>query len=78
MMNHHSNRMYFEKTFECGSASESSCLAAVNALRNFRSIVLGARLMICTNHNALAWLMRLEDECGRLLRWLLEIQEFEY
>lgn len=53
-------------------------LAVVYPLHKFRSIVLCDLLIICTNHNALAWLIQLQDAHARLRRWLAEVQAFEY
>jgi RNase H-like domain found in reverse transcriptase/Integrase zinc binding domain len=61
------------------TVTEQECLAVVFALRKWRHYLHGGtRFEIVTDHMALRWLMSLREPRGRLARWIVEIQEFEY
>ncbi|KAJ8903238.1 hypothetical protein NDN08_004348 [Rhodosorus marinus] len=60
------------------TVSEKECLAVVFGLRKFRTYVLGEKLKIISDHEALKWLMSLREPRGRLLRWMLDIQEYDF
>ena len=60
------------------SATERECLAVVWAVGHLRPYVEGTRFTIRTDHDALRWLMTLTDSSGRLTRWRLRLQEFDF
>ena len=60
------------------SATERECLAVVWAVTSLRPYVEGTRFTIRTDHDALRWLMTLSDTSGRLTRWRLRLQEFDF
>ena len=60
------------------SPTERECLAVVWAATMLRPYVEGSHFQIRTDHNALRWMMTLNDPQGRLMRWRLRLMEFDY
>uniref|UniRef100_A0A8C5QAG7 Reverse transcriptase/retrotransposon-derived protein RNase H-like domain-containing protein n=1 Tax=Leptobrachium leishanense TaxID=445787 RepID=A0A8C5QAG7_9ANUR len=60
------------------AAVEKECLALVWALRKFQPYVYGRSFTVLTDHNPLVWLNRVAGENGRLLRWSLALQPFNF
>lgn len=60
------------------SITELECLAAVLCIREFRCYIEGMRFTVITDHAALKWLMEKKDLAGRLARWSLELQAFNF
>ena len=59
-------------------ARELECLAVKWALRRFRYIIEGCRVIVITDHESLIWLMRQDVPQGRLARWVLELQGTDF
>jgi len=53
-------------------------LAVVTFLHHFRQYLMGAKLIVCTDHGALTWLQSFRSPVGQLARWLEKLQEFEF
>ena len=55
---------------------EKELLAVVFAIDKFRSYLVGAKVIVYTNHVALKYLLTKKDAKPRLIRWVLLLQEF--
>ncbi|XP_071900894.1 uncharacterized protein [Coffea arabica] len=58
------------------STTENELLAVVFALEKFRSYLLGAKVIIFSDHAALRYLLTKKEAKPRLIRWILLLQEF--
>ncbi|XP_071905713.1 uncharacterized protein [Coffea arabica] len=59
------------------STTENELLAVIFALEKFRSYLLGAKVIVFSDHAALRYLMTKKDAKPRLIRWILLLQEFD-
>ena len=60
------------------TATEREALAVVYACKKFRHYLLGYRIVFHTDHDSLKYLVNKPDLSGRLARWILLLQEFNY
>ncbi|GMF27795.1 unnamed protein product [Phytophthora fragariaefolia] len=60
------------------SITELECLAVVWSVKMFRPYLYGRAFTIITDHSALKWLMTRPNLAGRLQRWSLVLQEYEF
>jgi hypothetical protein len=61
------------------STTEKECLAVIEALKAYRSYLLGNQFDLYTDHQSLKWLLtRTKEHSGRLWRWVDKIREFQY
>ena len=72
---------YASKTFneaqENYSTTEKEMLVMVFACEKFKPYILGSHVMIHTNHAAIKYLMAKKEAKPRLIRWVLQLQEFD-
>ncbi|KAI3771178.1 hypothetical protein L6452_02337 [Arctium lappa] len=59
------------------ATTEKELLAIVYACEKFRSYLVGAKVIVYTDHSALKYLMTKKDAKPRLIRWVLLLQEFD-
>ena len=60
------------------SVAERECLAIIHALKRFDMYLDGATFQIQSDHLALSWLRGLKNPAGRLARWALTLQQYDY
>jgi hypothetical protein len=53
-------------------------LAEVYSCKKFRHYLLGYKVIFHTDHNSLKYLVNKPDLSGRIARWILFLQEFNY
>jgi hypothetical protein len=59
------------------ATTEKELLAIVFAIDKFRSYLVGAKVIVYTDHAALKYLLTKKDAKPRLIRWILLLQEFD-
>ena len=60
------------------SARERECFGVVWALRTLRMNVEGTKFTVRTDHDALRWLMSLNESFGRLTWWRLGLAKYDF
>ena len=61
------------------SATEKECKAVVWALdTQFRTYVLGRHFILKMDHSALIWLSKFKEPAGKIARWIMKLQEYDY
>ncbi|CAB0036585.1 unnamed protein product [Trichogramma brassicae] len=60
------------------TTSEKECLALIWTIRKLRPYLEGYRFIAVTDHSALQYLKNLKDPTGRLARWALEMQQWDF
>lgn len=60
------------------STTERECLAVVFAVEKFRPYVDGYNFKIITDHYSLIWLYSLKEPKGRLARWIMKLQSYNF
>jgi hypothetical protein len=56
---------------------EKELLAVVFGIEKFISYLVGAKVIVYTDHAALKYLLTKKDAKPRLIRWILLLQEFD-
>ncbi|POM73981.1 protease, Reverse transcriptase, ribonuclease H, integrase [Phytophthora palmivora] len=60
------------------SITDLECFAVIWAIKLFRPYLFGRHFTLITDHIALTWLMTKKEPVGRLYRWVLALQEFDF
>lgn len=60
------------------STTDMELLAIVKSIERFRHYLLGKFLILRTDHRALEYLWSTQNTNGRLLRWALKLQEYDF
>ena len=60
------------------TTTEQEALVVVYASKKFRHYLLGYRIIFHTDHDSLKYLVNNPDLSGRIARWILLLQEFNY
>ena len=60
------------------ATTEKELLAVVFTMDKFRSYLVGAKVIVYTDHAALKYLLTKKDAKPRLIHWILLLQEFDF
>ena len=60
------------------SATELECLAVLHAVQAFRPYIEGYHFEVITDHSSLQWLYKLKNPSGRLARWAVALQQYDF
>lgn len=60
------------------STIEKECLGIVWYLKQFRPYIYGRKIELFTDHKPLIWLHNLKEPNAKLMRWRLQIGEYDY
>lgn len=60
------------------TTAEKECLAVVWGVKKMKAFLEGYQFTVITDHQALKWLNTLKNPSGRLARWALELQQYDF
>jgi hypothetical protein len=59
------------------ATTEKELLVVIFAIEKFKSYLVGAKVIVYTDHASLKYLLTKKDAKPRLVRWILLLQEFD-
>lgn len=60
------------------STTEREALAAIFGIKKFEPYLYGRKFILHTDHHSLKWLMSISDPSGKLARWSLLVQQYDF
>eukprot|EP00794_Sanderia_malayensis_P000642 gene642-1310_t len=60
------------------STTEKEAYAVVWSLDHFHPYIYGRKVTVYTDHKALQWLRKIKSPTGKLARWILRLEEYDY
>lgn len=60
------------------SVTEKEALAVLLSVEKFRPYIEGVRFHVLSDHASLKWLFDLKNPSGRLARWVMRMQQFDF
>ena len=69
--------MKLNKREKMKSTYDKEMLAIMHALEKWRQYLLGSKMMICTNHNSLQYLLQQKTLCIKQQKWIEKIVSFD-
>ena len=60
------------------TVTEKECLAVLFGIKECRAYIYGTHFKVVTDHSSLRWLLNLKDPDGRLARWAIKFQAYNF
>ena len=60
------------------STTEREALALVEGIKKFQPYLHNHKFIVVTDHSSVRWLMNVKDASGRLARWVLLLQQYDF